>query len=147
MANAVEQSRWMARMADLTASPVDDWDPDAVDQARTTATQLVALARELYACGAEAAPGDLPKEDYRYLIELLAGVDDPAASATPHSDNPEDGFLQVLAEDAGTTVYVCRTVFHRSGSCLFDAPDATSNLCGQVLTAAHKVRSYQRVSG
>ena len=141
MARAAEEFQWMARMGGLTATPADNWDPHTVDRARTTAMTLVALARELRADGAGGAPGDLNQEDFTRLIHLLAEVALPAPPPPATGDTAGDRFVRVLAEEAGTAVYVCRTVLHRSGACLFEPPAPAAPVCGRVLTAAHKVRS------
>lgn len=121
----------MARASALTATPVESWQPDAVSDAAATAARLVASARGLVAT-AEEADGD-PR--LRELALVLAAAPVPAAAA----DGPVDcATFAGLLREAGLAVYVCRTLLHPSGSCLFGSADDGAPRCGQILAVTHR---------
>lgn len=149
MARAAEDLGWMARMEALTATPVDDWDPQALARAHGTAARLVALARKL--CAREAdpfarpLPGSLSDRRLHDVVHLIATCDLPAdTDAVPQTRADLDGvalgeaFLDLVREQAGPAVYMCRTVLHPSGSCLFTAGRApVPTTCGRLLPLVH----------
>ena len=140
MAKVADEFPWMARMATLTATPTESWRPDAVDHAKQTAMTLVATARELQHTGVEAVPANVDPADYAVLIKRLASATLSVPRPTLTQGELEHTFVHVLAEDAGTAVYVCRTVLHQADGCLFSTGTPATKLCGMVLAAAHQVR-------
>lgn len=142
MARAAEELEWMAQIGALTATPSPGWDRDAVAHASGTAMQLVGLARALLDRGEVPRTAgtalDAGAAELADLVRLLADVTIPSAAA-PDVDPLAPAFLDTLANDACTAVFVCRTVLHRSGACLFPTPAVTTPLCGRVLMAAHRV--------
>ncbi|CAN5308433.1 hypothetical protein BH20ACT8_BH20ACT8_21890 [soil metagenome] len=142
MARAAEELEWMAQIGALTAIPVQGRDGDAVAHASRTAMRLVGLARALLdrgevprTAGTTLDPGAADLAD---LVRMLADVTIPSA-ATPNVDPLAPAFLDTLASDGCSAVFVCRTVLHQSGACLFPTTAVTTPLCGRVLVAAHRV--------
>lgn len=130
MARAAVELQWMARASALTATPVESWQPNAVSDATATAVRLVGSARRLVATADEA--GDDPR--LRRLAEVLAAAPVSAAMV----DGPVDcGAFAALLREAGLAVYVCRTLLHPSGTCLFGSAGDGSPRCGQILAATH----------
>lgn len=145
---------WVAEMHCLTVHPQHTGAGDQLGESQRAVGILRRAARALVMddrLETRAAFDAIPRGNQACVLvdELAAampgGESDPPVRCAHPAQEYVLAYVQALRQ-ASTAVYFCRRIQHPAGSCWFSVHGPAHDLCGRVLSTAHRLGDTNRLA-